>query len=158
MLDESVYAEEEGEVHITNEELSGIRLELYAVKSETNKNAFGVRVVLPESVQERIDFDKMASGEHPSGYYTMGQMMEVLVCHQTQLHPNCVEVENFTGEKHDVSDIGVKDMLDKIIESVTPDLEAQYKKEVEKGIVPKGLSFDDWVEFNANMGDDTKTH
>jgi len=136
--------ETKGTVHFENEELSGIHIKYYHVKGDK----FGVEVVLPEAVAKRIDIEKMQSGEHPKGYYTMGNMMEVIavLTRHSVMHPDCVEVINFDGTKQDVSDIGVDKMMMEMLQGVAQE---QYEKEVAAGIVPEGMTFEEWTEVSA---------
>ncbi len=133
-----------GTVHFDNEELSGIHIKYYHVEGDK----FGVEVVLPEGIAKRIDIEKMQSGEHPKGYYTMGNMMEVIavLTRQSVMHPDCVEVINFDGTKQDVSDIGVDKMMMEMLQGVAQE---QYEKEVAAGIVPDGMTFDEWTEVSV---------
>lgn len=148
MIGKDIRTEHVGSVHFTNEQISGVYLQFYHVPHETKENLFGARVVLPKEVIEKIDLGKMKSGEHEDGYYTMGQIMEVAVvlCRQAQLHPNCVEVENFDGSKHDVSDIGLGEVLEAMMGSAEEVARTQFEQEKAKGMIPDGMSFDDWIE------------
>ncbi len=143
-----------GKKHFTNEQISGVYLQFYHVPNEENENLFGARVVLPPEVMADIDLKKMASGEHAEGHYTMGQLMEVAVvlCRQAQLHPNCVEVENFDGSKVDVSDIGLEQVLESMMGSAEGLAKEQFEEEKAKGLVPDGMTFEDWIEV-AGPGD-----
>ena len=142
--------DKEGEVHISNEDLEGCGVSFYPLGDEENPNKFGIKMILPESVMKRIDFEKMESGEHAPGYYTMGQMLEAMVVmsRQLQLHPNCVEITNFDGTTHDVSDVGLRELLGEMAGAMGADAEAAYEREKEQGIVPDGLSFEDWLSFH----------
>lgn len=130
-----------GTVHFTNDELSGIHIKFYHVEGDK----FGLELVLPKSVMDRIDISKMESGEHAKGYYTMGRLMEVasVLTKHAVMHPDCVEVTNFDGTKQSVKDIGIDKMLMEMLSGVAQE---QYDKEVAAGIVPEGMTFEEWTE------------
>lgn len=137
-----------GTVHFEDEELSGINIRFYHIEG----SKFGLEVCLPEKVLGRIDMDKMDSGEHPKGYYTMGHMMEVVavLTKHAVMHPDCVEVINFDGSKQNVTDIGVDKMMMEMLHSVAKE---QYDREVAGGLVPDGMTFEEWTDV-ANPDDD----
>ncbi len=156
---DSYRTDDPGVVHIPNEELDGSGISFYSLGSEDRPNDFGIKLTMPEEVLKQIDFDKMESGEHPPGYYTMGQMMEamIIVSRQIQLHPNCIEVTNFDGSKHDVSDIGMQQVMEAITSAMGGSNEEAYKKEKEQGIIPDSLSYEDWLEFH-NLEPEGSSH
>lgn len=133
-----------GTVHFTNEDLDGLSVKIHNLPD----GKFGFEIVLPESVKEQIDFDKIESGEHPDGYYTMDQLFEVaiMIGKNLTMHPDCHEAANFDGTKEDVSEIGI----DKIIASALQEAAQEtYEDEKRRGIIPDGLSFEDWLEIEA---------
>ncbi len=133
-----------GAVHFENEELTGTNIRFYHIEGDK----FGIEVCLPKDVTDRIDMKKIDSGEHPKGYYTMGRFMEVVtvLTKHAVMHPDCVEVTNFNGTKQNVSDIGVDKMMMEMLHSVAHE---QYDREVASGLVPEGMTFDEWTEVAA---------
>lgn len=100
---------------------------------------FGVRIVLPEgrspedykvAKDERIRVCEM---EHQ-----VGQIIASVACLD-----NCVEAVYFNGEKSDVSGSSVSRMVEESIKGVLHEI---YKSEIDRGIVPKSVSFERWID------------
>lgn len=139
---------DKGDQHFTNEELDGLCLRFYHVPDQGDRtNLFGCELVLPPAVREKINLDW--ANEDSEQKITMGQLLEVgaVLCKQAQLHPGCVEVTGFDGEKIDVSGIGMEQILDSLIDKSKGLAMEQYEKEKAKGMIPDGMSFDDWIEI-----------
>ena len=138
-----------GTQHFTDEQLSGTCVRFYHIPDRGERtNLFGVEVVFPKVVMDEINMD-YADEDNPDGNITMGQLMEVvsILTKQAQLHPNCVEITNFDGTKHDVSDIGLEQLLEAITRGGGESMaKAQYDRELAAGTVPTGMSFEDWLE------------
>jgi hypothetical protein len=146
--------EKEGDQHFSNEQISGISLRFYHIEDKDERtNLFGCEVVLPKSVSEEINWEwaKEPEDQDPelAGTITMGQLMETVsvLCKQAQLHPNCMEITFFDGSKVDVSDIGMEDMLKSLLGKGEELAKAQFKDEKGKGMIPDGMTFDDWIEI-----------
>jgi len=150
MLGPDCRTDKKGTVHFTNEEISGVYLQFYHVPDPKGENdsLFGIRVVLPKEVMDKIDLAKMESGEHGDGHYTMGQLMEVAVvlCRQAQIHPNCVEVENFDGTATSVADLGLEQVLKSLMGDAEKIARQQFEEERARGMIPAGMKFEDWIE------------
>lgn len=148
--------EEQGDQHFSNEELDGMALRFYHVPDRGSKtNLFGVELVLPPAVKDKINLDW--ADEDSDKKITMGQLLEVgaVLCKQAQLHPGCVEVTGFDGAKIDVSGIGMEQVLESLLDKSKGLAMEQYEKEKGKGMVPDGMTFDDWIEI-AGPDDQSK--
>ena len=140
--------DKEGEQHFPNEELSGMCIRFYHVADRDGKtNLFGVELVLPPEVKEQINTDWME--EDSEKKITMGQLLEVgaVLTKQAQMHPCCVELIGFKGEKIDVSGIGMQDVLEALLDKSKGIAHQQFEEEKAKGMIPDGMTFDDWIEI-----------
>lgn len=143
---DSSRTEKEGDQHFDNERISGICLRFYAIADKGDrKNLFGVEVVIPQDVRDEINWDY--ADEESEGTITMGQLMETVsvLCKQAQLHPNCMEVMDFSGNPQDVSGIGMEQVLESLMSKGQGIAKEQFEHEKARGMIPDGMTFDDWL-------------
>jgi hypothetical protein len=137
-----------GKLFFPNDEITGVNIEFYHVpKNEKNggEHKFGIRVVLPEPMRECVDWDKAKEDEeYRKSFAADSLMMHVDAMEKSlAMHPDCVEVIDFYQQAHDVSGLGLDTMMKSMMEDIA---RSQYDEEVSRGIVPTGMSFEDWTE------------
>jgi hypothetical protein len=141
-----------GKTFWPNDEVSGVHIEFTHLSADEHPNGgehkFGIKVVLPASMHDAVDWEKAKEDtEYRRSFASGSLMMHVDAMEKTlAMHPDCVEVTDFYGIKHDVSDIGLDQMLHEMLEGTARE---QYEEEKARGIVPTGMSFDEWCEIAA---------
>jgi hypothetical protein len=137
-----------GKTFWPNEEISGVHIEFYHVpKNDVNPKGgmhkFGIRTVLNESMRTGVDWDRaLEDEEYRQSFASSSLMMHVDAMEKSlAMHPDCVEVEDFFGRKHDVTHMGIDNMLNGVLEDIA---RAQYDEEKDRGVVPTGMSFKEW--------------
>ena len=100
---------------------------------------YGARVVLPEG-RQHTDYS-VSDGTRIRVCGIEHQISQLLA--GVAIAEDCVEVVYFDGTVIDVSDKNVGALLE---ESMRYTLEKLYEDEVAKGIVPRSVTFEQWVE------------
>lgn len=147
----------DGTLHFPNEDVSGAALVFYHVSADDNPNGgpnkFGIQTRVSKCMAEHTDMTRLDDEEYAK-QFTSGNIMEVLAGLEktAAMHPDCVEVKCVKGHTHDVSSFGLESLLGNILKDVA---EEQYEEDKARGLVPHGMTFDEWVE--AQGGPDFPT-
>lgn len=145
-----------------NSEITGVSIRFYHTGVDTHPETggdhkFGIETVLPPVMKEGVDWERCKTDkEYREGFASDSLMMHVDAMEKSlAMHPDCVEVTDFFGRTHDVSDLGLEQLLGKIeglVDEITaPAAQQAYEDEKARGLVPKDMSFDDWNEANDMM-------
>ena len=138
-----------GKTYYTNEEISGVLIRFYAVSADDHKEGgehkFGIETVLPDIMREGVDWERCKEDEDYRTSFTSGSLMMHVDCMEKTIamHPDCIEVTDFFGKTHDVSDLGIKTLIEPMIQEAA---KAQYDKEKAKGIIPRNMSLKEWMD------------
>jgi hypothetical protein len=141
--------EKYGKTYWPNCEMEGIGVALYHLSKDQHPkggdNKFGMKMVLPQPMLDAVDWNRAKDDkEYRHTFGCDSLFMHVSALEKSlAMHPDCLEVTNFYGDKHDVSDMHIGSMVDDMLRGVARE---QYDSEKERGIVPNGMTFDEWME------------
>lgn len=153
-----------GKTYWPNSEISGVNIEFYHISGDDHEkgtaHTFGVKTVLPENMASAVDWERaQVDSEYAASFASDSLMMHVDAIEKTvAMHPECLEVIDFFGRTHDVSDLGIEKIIGELVKDMDRE---QYEEEKSKGIIPSDWTFEDWCEVTeavVSVPDGTKLH
>ncbi len=165
--------EKNGKTFYSNDEVTGVHIRFYHISADDHEHggehSFGIETILPEAMLTGVDWDRCEKDEEYRKSFASGSLMMHVDCMEKTIamHPDCIEVMDFFGKKHDVSDLGIASLIEPMMKEAAKE---QYDKEKGRGIIPPNMSLEEWMDVvkaspatgidlaNWNPSDDDKAN